>query len=67
VAVDFDEHARWLVLTRGPLTVAANVGDRPATVPVGAGDVILASADGDLPRSGGAELAPESVIVLKGP
>ena len=62
VSVEFDEDARWLVLTRGPFTVAANMGPAPATVPVGGGSVVLASAD-----AGGGVLPPESVVVLKGP
>jgi maltooligosyltrehalose trehalohydrolase len=33
VRVDYDEAARWLVLTRGRLCVAANLGDRPVRLP----------------------------------
>jgi maltooligosyltrehalose trehalohydrolase len=68
VTVDFDEDGRWLVLTRGPLTVACNLGARPATVPVGSGEVVLASENGGAgTQSGHAVLPPESAIVLLDP
>jgi len=66
--VDFDEDARWLVLVRGPITVACNLGPAPATVPVGLGEVVLASGEAGAGGEGGrAVLAPESVIVLSRP
>jgi maltooligosyltrehalose trehalohydrolase len=37
VHVSFDEEARWLVVHRGPLRIAANLGDTDARVPLGAG------------------------------
>jgi maltooligosyltrehalose trehalohydrolase len=50
MTVDFDEDARWIVLRRGALAIACNLGDAPATVPV-AGDVVSAwgtpTVDGD--------------------
>jgi maltooligosyltrehalose trehalohydrolase len=64
VEVDFDEGGRWLVLRRGPLTVAANLGDRPATVATGPGEVVLASAYGASLENGRADLPPESALVL---
>jgi maltooligosyltrehalose trehalohydrolase len=42
--IEFDEEQRWIVLHRGSLAIACNVGEVPVTVPV-AGDVVLASAD----------------------
>lgn len=33
VCVDFDETARWLVMTRGPVVVACNLADAPQRVP----------------------------------
>ena len=53
-----------MVLTRGPLTVAANLGQAPATVPVGSGKVVLASSEAAPRDDGLAELAPESALVL---
>jgi len=37
VHVEFDEEARWLVVHRGPLRVAANLGDTDARLPLGPG------------------------------
>jgi maltooligosyltrehalose trehalohydrolase len=34
LTVDYDEHARWIVLHRGDLRVAANLSDRTVTIPV---------------------------------
>ncbi len=66
--VDFDEEGRWLVMTRGPLVVAANVGAAPAKVPVpGACQVVLSSTDGASVDGGHASLPPESVIVVRTP
>jgi maltooligosyltrehalose trehalohydrolase len=65
--VAYDEDGRWLVLRRGPLTVACNLGAEKATVPVAPGEVILSSAPGSSVGPGGAALAPESVVVLRTP
>ncbi|WNG89961.1 malto-oligosyltrehalose trehalohydrolase [Mycobacterium sp. ITM-2016-00317] len=39
--VDYDEDARWLVMHRGALAIACNLGPEPVDVPV-AGEVVLA-------------------------
>ena len=65
--VDFDEDARWLVLSRGPLTLACNLGEGQAKVPVGSGEVVLASSEDAGAEDGQALLAPESAIVLLDP
>ncbi len=39
--VDYDEEHRWLVLRRGSLAIAYNLGDSPAPVPV-SGELVLA-------------------------
>jgi maltooligosyltrehalose trehalohydrolase len=63
VGVDWSEEGRWLVLTRGPVTVACNFGPERATVTVPDGETVLASVD-DVPTADGrAALAPESVLV----
>ncbi|MGE2813733.1 malto-oligosyltrehalose trehalohydrolase [Mycobacterium heidelbergense] len=41
LAVDYDEEQAWIVLRRGRLRIACNLGAGPVTVPV-AGDVVLA-------------------------
>jgi maltooligosyltrehalose trehalohydrolase len=42
--IDYDEQQRWIVLHRGALAVACNLGDEPVTVPA-AGEVVLASGE----------------------
>jgi maltooligosyltrehalose trehalohydrolase len=42
VRVEFDEDARWLVVTRGELRVAANLAAESQDVPVAAAEVLLA-------------------------
>ena len=42
LAIDYDEAERWLVMRRGALSIACNVGVDPVTVPV-SGKVMLAS------------------------
>ena len=66
--VRFDEAARWLVMERGPITVACNLGDRLTRVPL-EGDarrVRLASDPRTTLAKGAVELPPESVGVLIG-
>ncbi|WP_214408413.1 malto-oligosyltrehalose trehalohydrolase [Sphaerisporangium fuscum] len=43
VSVRYDEESRWIVVDRGPLRVAANLGDAQAIVPLAPGTVLLAS------------------------
>ena len=64
VHTDHDEQARWLLLARGPITVACNVGDGAVRLPV-AGRVLLASGQGVRAGEGGLELAPDTVAVVK--
>jgi maltooligosyltrehalose trehalohydrolase len=58
--VDYDEAQRWIVMHRGSLSIACNLGTDPVTVPV-AGDVLLAwgepGADGDGTRLDGHSFA----------
>ncbi|QNG18550.1 malto-oligosyltrehalose trehalohydrolase [Rhodococcus triatomae] len=35
LSVDYDEDARWIVVHRGPLRLACNLGSSPVTVPAG--------------------------------
>ena len=60
--VDYDEDGRWIVLYRGALRVACNLGGQPATLPV-TGHVLLASAEVHAGASDTA-LAAESFAVL---
>ncbi|MGI8808023.1 MAG: malto-oligosyltrehalose trehalohydrolase [Acidimicrobiales bacterium] len=67
VHVDFDEEGRWVVLTRGPVTVACNLGGDRATISVPPGGVVLSSIDDPAVGEGRAVLPPESVIVVETP
>ena len=64
VSVVVDEDARSLVFRHGPVTVACNLGDKPTTVPIPSGTVVLSSAD---PDDDPGVLSPESVVVLRIP
>ncbi|MFP5319429.1 MAG: malto-oligosyltrehalose trehalohydrolase [Acidimicrobiia bacterium] len=66
VDVHVDEDARWLVLDRGSLVLALNVGDSTADVPLGdghAGDVVMAWGEVDV-SGATARLGPDSVAVV---
>ncbi len=74
VGADYDEAARWLLLRRGSLRIAANLGGAPAAIPLSAPDcpdgaapgaaVLAASAAGISPRDGSVLLPPASLAVL---
>ncbi len=69
VRVEYDEDARWLLVHRGPLRIAANLGDADARLPAGqaaAGPpgVLLASDKGVLVESGAIVLPPASFAVV---
>jgi maltooligosyltrehalose trehalohydrolase len=68
VAVHYDDDARWLVLDRGIVLVAVNVGDRTVEIPLGDGHPpAVALRWGDVEVSGAsARLSPDSVVVLGG-
>ncbi|OBA60860.1 malto-oligosyltrehalose trehalohydrolase [Mycobacterium sp. 1100029.7] len=63
LAVDYDEERRWIVLSRGQLRIACNLGTEPVTVPV-AGAVVLAWGE---PTAQGEETVLEghSVAILR--
>jgi len=65
VRVRFDEEAQWLVLERGKLRIACNLGNVPVDVELGNGAQLLLASD-DSARLNGAriELGPDSVAVL---
>ncbi|MDQ6728084.1 MAG: malto-oligosyltrehalose trehalohydrolase [Actinomycetota bacterium] len=64
VRVDYDEDRRWLVVAKGPVTVACNLGPEEARVPVTPGEVLLASDAAATLDADVAVLPAESVIVL---
>ncbi|HEX3622398.1 MAG TPA: DUF3459 domain-containing protein, partial [Acidimicrobiales bacterium] len=67
VSVEFDEHARWLVVSHGSVTVACNLGSAEVEVPIPAGNVAMSSSDRSSVVAEKARLSPESVIVLTTP
>jgi maltooligosyltrehalose trehalohydrolase len=61
--VDYDEDARWIVLYRGALSVACNLGETPVSVPV-TGDVVLGWGE-PAPGPESTLLEPHSFAVLR--
>lgn len=60
--IDYDEGQRWIVLHRGMIAIACNLGEDPVTVPVG-GEVVLASSE---PTVGDAtELPGQSFAIVR--
>ncbi len=67
VEVSYDEQARWLVMTRVPITVALNLGQetrRLPIAPVHSHCLLMASDPQVALRSGTVELPPDSVAVI---
>jgi maltooligosyltrehalose trehalohydrolase len=68
VDVRFDEQAQWLLLERGNLRVACNLGHEPVALEVGDGSRILLASDDSIALSGtNIKLGPDSVAVLSVP
>jgi len=67
VKAHFDEAARWLVVERGPVTIACNLSDKTQPVPLRAGKqaVLLASAEGIVVGDGKVNLPSDAVVILK--
>jgi maltooligosyltrehalose trehalohydrolase len=61
--VDYDEQARWIVLRRGRLAVACNLGAEPAAVPV-TGELVLCSESPGISDET-TELGPHSFAILR--
>jgi malto-oligosyltrehalose trehalohydrolase len=69
VRVEFDEDARWLLVHRGALLIAANLGDQPVDIQVasgaaGRGPVILGSDPGISVQPGAIALPPAAFAVV---
>lgn len=65
VTVVFDEQARWLVMHRHGVSVAANLGSEQAVVPCpGARDVLAASDPSGHIVDSGLALGPDSLMVV---
>jgi maltooligosyltrehalose trehalohydrolase len=67
VHVDWDEHARWLTLDRGPVTLVCNLAAQPQTVPTRQArpsHLLLSSEAGVTVGSQGVTLPADAVVVL---
>jgi maltooligosyltrehalose trehalohydrolase len=68
VNVRFNEAAQWLVLERGSLRIACNLGQEPAEVEVGCGAQLLLASDDSIGLSGkNIKLGPDSVAIVSLP
>jgi maltooligosyltrehalose trehalohydrolase len=76
VRADYDEEARWLLVTRGSLRIAANLGTAPVKLPLTTGPsasddrsatVLLASASDITLESGAIHLPPASFVIAETP
>jgi maltooligosyltrehalose trehalohydrolase len=64
VHVRFNEEAQWLVLERGHLRVACNLGQAPVEVELGSGAQLLLASDDSISVDGrSVKLGPDSVVV----
>jgi maltooligosyltrehalose trehalohydrolase len=66
VRADYDEDKRWLVVWRGRLRVAANLGSAPVTVPLGgpAAGLLAASRPGMTLNGAALTLPPATLAVV---
>jgi maltooligosyltrehalose trehalohydrolase len=63
--VAFDENERWIVVERGPFTIAANLSRETRFVPTSkGGEVVVASTDAEA-TGGAVKLPPESVAIRR--
>ena len=68
VATTFDEQAKWLVMARGPITVACNLSERRQRMPLRTGKdarILLASEKEIQLLGDGVELPPDSVAIIE--
>jgi maltooligosyltrehalose trehalohydrolase len=66
VRTDYDEDQGWVVLRRGPVTVAVNLGPQTQTLPVGATRVLAASDPAVSLTAPGLVLPADTVAILMG-
>jgi maltooligosyltrehalose trehalohydrolase len=68
VAVRFDEDAQWLVLERGRLRIACNLGKKPVDLELGSGAKMLLASDDSAALNGASiKLGPDSTAVVSLP
>jgi maltooligosyltrehalose trehalohydrolase len=67
LSVEYDEEARWLVMRRGPITVACKWGDDVVKLAVDANVEMAVANVHATARDGVLRLAPDTVAVLRTP
>ncbi|MEU9886623.1 malto-oligosyltrehalose trehalohydrolase [Sphaerisporangium sp. NPDC051011] len=65
VSAEFSEDDRWIVVTRGSLRVAANLGGAPVTLPIAVAEVLLASDEKVTAHDASLTLPPRSLAVAR--
>ncbi len=63
LVVDYDEDERWIVLRRGQIAIACNLGAAPVSVPV-SGEVVLSWGEPEV-GANGSRLQGHSVVVTR--
>ena len=67
IQTEFDQEARWLIVRRGPVTVAANLGSGPWAFAAGPSATLLAASDHKIKQTRkGVVLPPDTVAILTG-
>ncbi|GAB3617662.1 malto-oligosyltrehalose trehalohydrolase [Okibacterium endophyticum] len=72
VSVDYDETDRWLIVSRGTVSLLVNLSDRPVVLPAVRGQVLLLAHAGETPAvraraEDAVELAPHAFAVVSAP
>jgi len=63
LVVDYDDDQRWIVMRRGSIAIACNLGEQRVRVPA-TGEVLLGWGEPDVGTSG-AGLPGHSVVIVK--
>jgi maltooligosyltrehalose trehalohydrolase len=67
IKTEYDQQARWLIVRRGPVAVAANLGTRTWTFAVGPSAALLEASDPNIKQTRkGLVLPPDTVAILTG-
>jgi maltooligosyltrehalose trehalohydrolase len=67
VRLDYDESAGWLVVQRGPVTIASNLGTATWTYQPGPGAAVVAASDPRIKLAAhGLDLPPDTVALVTG-
>jgi maltooligosyltrehalose trehalohydrolase len=62
---EYDEAGGWLVIHRGPVAIASNLGGKAWTFEAGPGTAVLAASDPRIARTrDGVELPPDTVAIV---